>query len=294
MTVPDLKLQTPAKINWTLEVLGRRADGFHEVALVFQTIGLWDELVFWKKEKGFELDILEAPGPLEADDSNLVLKAARFFLEAAEIPGGLRVELKKRIPLAAGLGGGSSDAAATLWGLNRIYGTDFSTAQLRELAAPLGSDVPFFLTGGVALGSGRGEKIKSWESSSTYWLVLAKPLEGLSTPRVYQSGQAAFTSGDRARNFREVLAQGDPRALADRLYNGLEPAAFHLLPRVESIKNGLLDAGALGALVSGSGPTVFGLAPDEETAHRLAEKMKPQAEFVLAVPTVSGGPRIIS
>ncbi|MGH7738523.1 MAG: 4-(cytidine 5'-diphospho)-2-C-methyl-D-erythritol kinase, partial [bacterium] len=104
MTVPDLKLQTPAKINWALEVLGWREDGFHELALVFQAVGLWDELAFWKKEKGFELNIPEAPGPLETDDSNLVLKAARLFLKAAEIPGGVRVELKKRIPLAAGLG----------------------------------------------------------------------------------------------------------------------------------------------------------------------------------------------
>ncbi|MGH7738676.1 MAG: 4-(cytidine 5'-diphospho)-2-C-methyl-D-erythritol kinase, partial [bacterium] len=189
---------------------------------------------------------------------------------------------------------GSSDAAATLWGLNRIYQTDFSTARLRELAAQLGSDVPFFLTGGAALGLGRGEKIESWETPSTYWLVLVKPPEGLSTPQVYQSGKAVLTSGDRARNFREVLTQGDPRKLADQLYNGLEPAAFYLLPRVESLKNSLLAAGACGALVSGSGPTVLGLASDEETAYRLAEKMKPQADFVRVAPTVSEGPRIIS
>ena len=158
MSAPALVVQTPAKINWVLEVIRKRGDGFHELALVFQSVGLWDELSFWKKETGLELSILESPEPLAVDDSNLILKAARLFFTEADLPAGLRVELKKKIPMAAGLGGGSSDAAATLWALNRLYETNFSLSQLRDLAAQIGSDVPFFLTGGAALGLGRDRK----------------------------------------------------------------------------------------------------------------------------------------
>ncbi len=294
MSAPALVVQTPAKINWALEVIGKRGDGFHELALVFQTVDLWDELSFWKKEGGLELTVLESPESLAADDSNLILKAARLFFEAAELPAGLKVQLKKKIPMAAGLGGGSSDAAATLWGLNRLYETNFPLGHLRNLAAQIGSDVPFFLTGGAALGLGRGEKIENWDGIPPFWVLLAKPAEGLSTPQVYQSGKASFTDGIKARALRQVLLSGEPRLLAENLFNGLEPAAFYLLPKVQSLKNSLLQAGALGALVSGSGPTVFALAEDEESANDLAGKIKQEGLQVFAAQTVSEGPRVIS
>jgi len=293
VSAPTLVVQTPAKLNWVLEVLGKRPDGFHELALVFQTLDLWDELAFYKKEGGLELEVLESPEPLAADDSNLILRAARLFFEAVELPAGLKVRLKKKIPMAAGLGGGSSDAAATLWALNRIYEADLPLARLRDLAAQLGSDVPFFLTGGAALGSGRGEKIEPWEGAAPFWVVLAKPEEGLSTPKVYQSGRAAFSDGAKAKALKAVLQQGNPADLAGRLFNGLEPAAFYLLPRVQALKNSLLDAGALGALVSGSGPTVFALARDEEGARALADKVKTPGVQVFTARTVPGGPRIL-
>lgn len=293
MSAPALVLQTPAKINWALEVLRKREDGFHELALVFQTISLWDELFFYKKEKGLEFSILESSAPLEADDSNLVLKAARLFFQAAGLEPGIRIELKKNIPVAAGLGGGSSDAAATLWGLNHLFETRMSLEKLQSLAAQLGSDIPFFLTGGTALGLGRGDVIVPWEPSADFFLVLVKPDEGLATPKVYQSGKAAFTTGEKARGFEKILQTQDPEAVARGLFNGLEPAAFSLLPVVQSLKNSLLEAGALGALVSGSGPTVFGLVENEEAAQTLARKMKAQAAQVFAVQTVSQGPRII-
>jgi 4-diphosphocytidyl-2-C-methyl-D-erythritol kinase len=293
VSAPALVLQTPAKINWALEVLHKRGDGFHELALVFQTISLWDELFFYKKNKGLELSILESPAPLEADDSNLVLKAARLFFQAAGLEAGIRIELKKNIPLAAGLGGGSSDAAATLWGLNHLYETRMPLEKLQSLAAQLGSDIPFFLTGGTALGLGRGEVIIPWEPTADFFLVLVKPEAGLATPEVYRSGKAVFTTGEKARAFERILQTKDPGAVAQGLFNGLEPAAFSLLPAVQSLKNSLLEAGALGALVSGSGPTVFGLAENEKAAQGLAQKMKAQAAQVFTVQTVSQGPRII-
>ncbi len=294
MSAPALVLQTPAKINWALEVLGKRDDGFHELVLVFQAISLWDELSFHKKDRGLELSIESPLTPLEADDSNLVLKAARLFFQTAGLEAGIRIELKKNIPLAAGLGGGSSDAAATLWGLNHLFETRMPLEKLQTLASRLGSDVPFFLTGGTALGLGRGEVIEPWEPAAHFSLVLVKPEEGLATPKVYQSGKAVFTPGEMARKLRPLLQTKDPRAVARGLFNGLEPAAFYLLPRVESLKNSLLEEGALGALVSGSGPTVFALVENETAAQVLARKMKPQTAYVFAVQTVSEGPRIIS
>ena len=168
-------LRTPAKINPVLEVLGKRADGYHELALVFQAIGLYDELDFSEDRQGLRLEISESPASLAADDSNLIVKAAKlFFREVLKEKRGVRIRLKKRIPLAAGLGGGSSDAAATLLGLDQLFQTQAGETRLGALAAELGSDVPFFLKGGTALGRGRGEKITSWPPGPEMHLVLVE------------------------------------------------------------------------------------------------------------------------
>ena len=291
MTVPDLILQTPAKINWVLEVLRRRDDGFHELALVFQAVDLWDELSFEKIQRGIEFSIAESPAPLAADESNLVSKAARLFFTETGLREGARITLKKRIPLAAGLGGGSSDAAATLLGLNQLFETGLSDGILQALAAQLGSDVPFFLKGGTALGTGRGEILESWPPAPGISLVLANPGLELSTPKVYQSGKALWTDGRRAGDFQKTLKSGKAALLAADLFNGLEPAAFHLLPEVESLKNSILQAGALGALVSGSGPTVFGLAGDRAQAREIAERLRGKGATIWEVETIAEGPR---
>jgi 4-diphosphocytidyl-2-C-methyl-D-erythritol kinase len=291
VTAPALVVQTPAKINWVLEVLRRREDGYHELALVFQAVDLWDELSFWKSPEGVEFSIPESPVPLAADDSNLVLKAARLFFKETGIKEGARIELKKRIPLAAGLGGGSSDAAATLLGLDWLCETKLSEETLHRLAAQLGSDVPFFLKGGTALGKGRGELLQSWAPAPALSLVLVNPGAGLSTPQVFQSGKAHWSDGRRAEEFQKVLEKGPASAIAKGLFNGLEPAAFHLMPAVETLKNSLLQAGALGALVSGSGPTVFGLAEDRAQARKIADRLGAKGDTIFEVQTISGGPR---
>ncbi len=202
---------------------------------------------------------------------------------------GVRIRLRKKIPLAAGLGGGSSDAAATLLGLDRFFGTRAGEAKLGALAAPLGSDVPFFLTGGTALGTGRGEKITPWAPGPEISLILVKPPEGLSTPAVYESGKAIMTEGDRARDFQAILREGNLAKIGGALFNGLEPATFFLRPEVEAIKKQLLQAGALGALVSGSGPTVFGLAEGPAQARRMAEGFEGKGYSVFVTQTVSAG-----
>jgi 4-diphosphocytidyl-2-C-methyl-D-erythritol kinase len=284
-----LTIQTPAKINPVLEVLGKRLDGYHELALVFQAVGLYDQLTFEKKPGAVDLRVVGAEG-LAADDSNLIVKAAKLFLrELLKNSDGVQITLHKKIPLAAGLGGGSSDAAATLRGLQWLFEVPVSEEKMHQMAAQLGSDVNFFLTGGAALGTGRGEIITPWRGSAPLWVVLVKPPQGLSTPAVYQSGKALVTSGEKVRVFQSVWGQG--ASIADHLFNGLEPAAFYLRPEVELIKKRLIMEGALGALLSGSGPTVFALAAHENEAQKIASKFENEGLEVAVSPTVSTGIR---
>ncbi len=287
---PSITLRTPAKINPVLEVLGKRTDGYHELALVFQAVGLYDELDFSEEGQGLGLEIAESPAPLVADDSNLILKAAKlFFSEILKEERGVQIRLRKKIPLAAGLGGGSSDAAATLLGLDRLFKTQAGETRLGGLAAQLGSDVPFFLTGGTALGTGRGEKITPWPPGPEISLILVKPNEGLSTLSVYQSGKAEITGGEKACDFQAILREGSLGEIGRSLFNGLEPATFFLMPEVEAIKKQLLQAGALGALVSGSGPTVFGLAENPSQARKIGKDMEGKGYSVFTTQTVLTG-----
>lgn len=283
-----LHLRAPAKINPVLEVLGKRPDGFHELALVFQAVDLYDEIQMDKDGSGIRLEVEGAALP--ADDSNLVMKAARLFSQ--EAMGGktsVHIRLKKNIPMAAGLGGGSSDAAATLLGLDELFKTGWGAKKLQPLAAQLGSDVAFFLTGGTALGTGRGEIIEPWESPAEWSLVLVKPSEGLSTPSVYQSGKALFTSGEKAKAFRAAAQMEDLGWIGRSLFNGLEPAALFLLPAIDGIRQALLKAGSLGTLVCGSGPTVFGVARDPEHANKIRAALSGRGWDIWAAKAIPDG-----
>lgn len=285
-----LTLRTPAKINPVLEVLGPRGDGYHELALVFQAIGLFDQLSFEKKENGVQLTMEKGPEDLTLDGSNLIIKAAELFMtEVLKGKGGARITLQKNIPMAAGLGGGSSDAAATLRGLQWLYEADVSESQMMELAGRLGSDVPFFLSGGTALGTGRGEKIAPWKAFIPLSLLLIKTPEGLSTPAVYRSGKAQLTSGEKAKNFVEILQRGKVDDFASSLFNGLETAAFYLRPDVKQIKDRLVQAGAKGALISGSGPTVFAVVADEKKADSIGGIFRSEEFEVFVTETIPTG-----
>lgn len=292
--ISQVRVQTPAKINPVLEVLGKRPDGYHELALVFQAIGLFDELEFVRGGDGLRFEIMESPSPLAVDDSNLVVKAAKLFLKRIlQGEADVLIRLKKRIPLAAGLGGGSSDAAATLVGLNLVFDAMAPQTALESLAAQLGSDVPFFLTGGTAMGTGRGEVITPWEAAPEMPLVLVKPSQGLSTPAVYQSGKALFSSGEKAKEFKNLLREKNLPKIAGSLFNSLQPAAIYLMPEVESIRKQLVERGALGALVSGSGPTVFAIAKSKAAAREIAAQMAGEGRMVLATQTIRTGVQVL-
>jgi 4-diphosphocytidyl-2-C-methyl-D-erythritol kinase len=276
-------LLAAAKVNLALEVLGKRADGYHEIATVLQTVDLSDRIAL-EDAPGLELRTSAAGVP--SDEGNLALRAAAALRDAAGTAQGARITLDKRIPVAAGLGGGSADAAATLLGLNRLWRLRWSPAKLADLASALGMDVPFFLRGGAALGRGRGEVLEPLRAGGLA-LVLVNPGFGVSTADVYgRMTPAMLTDGARCRAVVEALRRRNAARLAQSLYNGLEEAAGH--PAIARMKAALLAAGALGAAMSGSGPTVFGVARSWEQARQIRDRVARGSWRCWAVRTLTG------
>jgi len=260
----------PAKINLYLDIPGRRPDGYHDIVTVMQAIDLYDELLLEARGGGEITMECDAAG-LPVDWRNLCVRAAEAMRRLAAPGRGVRIALKKRIPVAAGLGGGSSDAAGVILGLNRLWEMGLAPAEFEEIAAGLGSDVPFFISGGTARCTGRGERISPLAGAPRLAYVLATPPIAVSTADVY----AALDAGGEAKapgeaGFFRALQSGDPRRVSRRLYNRLEDAPGPHRGEVDRLKALLLARGALGACMSGSGSSVFGLAADLEDARRLA------------------------
>ena len=264
-----LTLKAYAKINLALEVLGKRPDGYHEVAMIMQSVSLHDTLILSLQESDITL-MCDRP-ELPCDHSNLAYRAAELLRREFGVTQGVQIELTKRIPLAAGLAGGSTDAAAVLKGLNRLWGLALSPAELEQLAARLGSDVPFCLWGGTSLATGRGEMLTPLPDFTGHGVVLANPSLQVSTAWVY--GNYRDAAGNRRRDIsslRHSIEQPDFSAVADTLFNDLETVTVPAYPQVAEIQEQLLQAGAAGVLMSGSGPTVFALTPDYASAAELA------------------------
>jgi 4-diphosphocytidyl-2-C-methyl-D-erythritol kinase len=264
-----MKLLAAAKINWTLEVLGRRGDGYHEVRTVMQTIDLCDEL---ELEPGEGLE-LEVDGPHEATEDDLVLRAAALLEEGRG--RGAQMRLTKRIPVAAGLGGGSSDAAAALRGLNHVRGLGHDTQQLAALASQIGSDVAFFLAGGTALAEGRGERVTPLPDAAQTWLVLLVPPLHLAekTRRMYEAlTPADFTDGSRTGALVERIRNGEGVREND-LFNAFERAAYEVFEGLEGYREALLAAGARRVHLAGAGPALFALAEGEAPANAIRDKV---------------------
>lgn len=272
-------------MNLVLEVLGKRADGYHELSTVLQAVDLFDRLVL-KEDDAIALRTSDAELP--TDDANLVVRAARLLREAAGVNRGALITLEKRIPVAAGLGGGSSDAAATLWGLNRLWRLRWGRERLAALAAELGSDVPFFLGGGRALATGRGERLKPLPAAPAMSLVLVKPRFPLSTREVYGRVPAGWRDdGSRTGQLVRGLASRDSSRVAASLYNALEAVVEPAHPEITRIKQALLSAGALGSVMSGSGPTVFGIARSPEHARQVRRRVTTASWSAWAVRTLA-------
>jgi 4-diphosphocytidyl-2-C-methyl-D-erythritol kinase len=274
-----LEKHSGCKVNLLLNILARRDDGFHALETVMHPVSVYDRLIITTAEKGIHL-ICNDP-ILPTDSRNLVYQAAARYLEAANIETGVSLNLEKRIPLSAGLGGGSANAATTLLGLNEIFDSPLAPAHLQKLAAALGSDVPFFLQTNPALATGRGEQIQPLEpfvALQGAYLLLIHPGFGISTAWSYgqlpRFPSALHGKPGRAQKLISILEEPNLQNVGAALYNSLESPAFEKYPLLALFKEFFLEHGAEAALMSGSGSSIFAIARNKSKAEDLGEKFK--------------------
>jgi len=263
-----LHLESPAKVNLRLEILKRREDGYHELRTILQKISLHDTLHFFlKKEKGVSITTDHPKLPVGKD--NLVFRAAQSVLKVSGYKGGIHIEIEKRIPLGAGLGGGSSNAATTLKAMNQLLKMDLSKRELMEMGLEIGADVPFFFLEGAAIGLGIGERLKKIKLPILYF-VLIYPNYEVSTRWAYQN----FVLTNQRIHFNLHKFLKTPEGISHILFNHLEEVVSRKYPQIDVMKKILLSAGALGSLMTGSGPTVFGIFPEEKSATEAYERVR--------------------
>lgn len=267
-----------AKINLGLDVLRRRPDGYHEVKMIMQTVGIYDVLTFRKKEStGTFPDIsisLDREG-LPCDKNNLIYKAAELIMGAYDIKEGVDITLNKNIPVAAGMAGGSTDAAAVFHGLKELFGLTMSLEDMKRMGVKIGADVPYCIMGGTALSEGIGEILTPLPAPPEAFLLIAKPDINVSTKFVYENLHADTLSfHPDIDGMVQALQEGNLKGITDRMGNVLETVTVREYPVIEQIKEEMKKGGAQNALMSGSGPTVFGIYREKEAAQKSSEKIK--------------------
>lgn len=263
-----------AKINIGLDVLRRREDGYHEVKMIMQTVDIYDELVI-EKRREFGIELQTDNSGLPSGDDNLIWKAADLLFREKKVTEGVKITLTKRIPVAAGMAGGSADAAAALRGINELFGMGYSQQELQALGVRLGADIPYCLVGGTMLSEGIGEILTPLPAPPEAYLVIAKPDIDVSTAFVYGNLHAdSLTWHPDIDGMAEALRCGSMRGITDRMGNVLETVTVREYPVIDEIKTVLRERGAENALMSGSGPTVFGIFQEKDTAQRAAEAVE--------------------
>ena len=271
-------MRVPAKVNLQLAVGPREADGFHNLVTVFQAISIYDDVTITKTELGSGITIAitgDHTHGVPADSTNLAVKAAQLIADEYDFAVDIQIDVNKSIPVAGGMAGGSADAAAVIVGLNDLFDLEMSREEMLEFGSRLGSDVPFMITGGTAIGQGRGDQLTAALSRGTYHWVLALSTVGLSTPAVYQECDRLRAGLDIAAPqtsdaLMQSLLAADPKAVGRALHNDLQSAACSLRPALTLVLDVGEEYGALGSIVSGSGPTVAFLVADEEQGLDLA------------------------
>lgn len=270
--VKELHLNAYAKINLTLDVLGARSDGYHEIETVMHTIALHDSITL--REAGGGVELIVNNGEVPNDHRNLVVRAAQLLRETFGIDRNVQIELVKRVPAAAGLGGGSADAAVTLLGLAQMWKLRLDGRELMALAGKLGSDVPFFLEGGAAAARGRGERLTFLPPLPTTWVVLARPQVAVSTEWAYrQLNTAAIAARPDTAAMVQAVTHEDIREVGRLLRNVFEDLIIPLHPIVGDLKARMLTGETYGAGLSGTGPAVFGLMANEAAARKVADEL---------------------
>lgn len=258
----------PAKINLTLDTLYKREDGYHEVEMIMTTIDLNDRLTFECRDDG-EIIIDVEHNFVPSDHRNLAYKAAKLMQDRYNIKKGVKISLEKSIPISAGLAGGSSDAAATFRGLNELWGINESLETLSELASEIGSDISFCIYGKTALCQGRGEKITHLPKPPSAWVVIAKPDIGVSTPEIYGALDLENKDEVQTQACLKAIENNDYASMCQSLGNSLEKVTMQLYPEVEKLKNTMSNTGVDAALMSGSGPTIYGFVQKERQAKQV-------------------------
>lgn len=286
----QMDLKALAKINLGLDVLGKQEDGYHSVRMVMQTIYLYDEIRLTKrKEPGIEL--ISNLSYLPSGDGNIAYKAAKLLQEEFGIQEGIKISLKKHIPVAAGLAGGSSNAAAVLFGMNRMFGLGLKQKELMERGVKLGADVPYCIMRGTVLAEGIGEKLSVLPPMPKCTVLIAKPPVSVSTRTVYEALDAkAIEEHPDIDGIIDGLEKGSLKAVAASMGNVLESVTIPMHPVIEALKNEMKAAGALNAMMSGSGPTVFGLFENrvdaKEAQRRIRDKALTKQVYVTNVHSV--------
>lgn len=277
-----LYVKAPAKINLTLDVLYKRPDNYHEVEMIMTTVDLADRIGLENREDGL-IQIFSADRFVPDDERNFAYQAAKLLKDTYGIKHGVSITIEKEIPIAAGLAGGSSDAAATLRGLNELWNLNLSVDTLAELGAKIGSDVSFCVYGGTALATGRGEKIKELPAPPACWVVLAKPKIGVSTAEIYGNLKIDQIMHPNTAEMLKAIETNDYERMCRSLGNVLESVTFNLYPEVVTIKEQMQRFGADAVLMSGSGPTVFGLVDTEVRVNRIYNGLRGFCDEVYVV-----------
>lgn len=291
-----MRLQAFAKINLGLDVLGKREDGYHEVRMIMQTIRMYDQLDMRKSvEPGIHLTTNKKYIPV--DENNLVWRAAKLMMDTCGIIEGVSIHLHKVIPVAAGMAGGSSDAAATLVGMNRLFHCGLSKEKLMELGVQIGADVPYCVLRGTALAEGIGEKLTVLPPMPDCWILIGKPGISVSTKYVYTTLDLnTDTVHPDIDGMKKALEDGNLYGITERMGNVLQDVTIPAYPEVERIKEQMKALGAVNAMMSGSGPTVFGIFDNEEKAQKACQKLRESGscqQVFLTVPFNNYGGKTI-
>ena len=291
-----MRLQAFAKINLGLDVLGKREDGYHEVRMIMQTIRMYDQLDMRKSvEPGIHLTTNKKYIPV--DENNLVWRAAKLMMDTCGIIEGVSIHLHKMIPVAAGMAGGSSDAAATLVGMNRLFHCGLSKEKLMELGVQIGADVPYCVLRGTALAEGIGEKLTVLPPMPDCWILIGKPGISVSTKYVYTTLDLnTDTVHPDIDGMKKALEDGNLYGITERMGNVLQDVTIPAYPEVERIKEQMKTLGAVNAMMSGSGPTVFGIFDNEEKAQEACQKLRESGscqQVFLTVPFNNYGGKTI-
>ncbi|MFK4567701.1 4-(cytidine 5'-diphospho)-2-C-methyl-D-erythritol kinase [Enterococcus sp. UD-01] len=277
--------KAPAKINLGLDALYKRKDGYHELEMVMASVDLADRLIFEPLEEN-KIVIETTNSFLPVDRRNHVYQAAELLKNTFQLKYGVRITIEKKVPVAAGLAGGSSDCAAALRGLNRLWSLDLSLEELAELGSQIGSDVPYCIYGGTAFVTGRGEKIEFLPAMPQCWVVLVKPRMSVSTSSIF--GSLSFNSIEHPDivGLRQAVEANDYQLMTERIGNALEGVTIKRHPVIQQIKDRMLSYGADAALMSGSGPTVFALCEKRTRAQRIYNGLKGFCDEVYLVRTL--------